>query len=244
MSKITPQVNGAQLFTKHSFKGEMTATRPSPVFVASLSLALVAMTSLALADGAAITQHGNTRRALACMTCHGAQGEGTPTSGFPRLAGLNAGYLRTQLDNFAQGRRVNAIMAPIALALNDDEREAVTRYYAGLRGAASTAKPVPQTNVPGASLANQGRWSQGLPACIQCHGAMGVGVGSTFPALAGQSSIYLENQLRAWQEGTRAPGPLGLMKGVADKMSAADIKAVAAYFSALPPSQSTLGSKP
>lgn len=243
MSTITTQ-DGTQISNKDSFNGEMTATRSGPVFVASLSLALAAMTSLALADGAAISLNGNTRGALACITCHGAQGEGIPASGYPRLAGLDAGYLRTQLDDFALDRRTNAIMTPIAHALNDDEREAVARYYAGLRVSASRETPAPERHSLGARLANQGRWPQGLPACIQCHGAMGAGVGATFPALAGQSAIYLENQLYAWQKGMRAPGPLGLMKRVADKLSVADIKAVATYFSALPPSQPPTRSKP
>ncbi|HEY5264081.1 MAG TPA: c-type cytochrome, partial [Steroidobacteraceae bacterium] len=44
--------------------------------------------------------------------------------------------------------------------------------------------------------------------------------------------IYLENQLRAWQSGTRSAGPQGLMGGIAGKLSAADIHAVAAVFAA------------
>jgi cytochrome c553 len=218
--------------------------RPKLATVSLASFVLAAMANLALAEGAAIALHGNTRGAPACLACHGAQGEGIPENGFPRLAGLDAGYLRTQLDAFAQGRRVNAMMTPIAQTLSGDERVEVARYYAGSSGSASLAAPVPEMNSPGALLARQGRWSQGLPACIQCHGATGAGVGATFPALAGQSSVYLENQLRNWQRGTRGPGPLGLMKVVADKLSAADIQAVAAYFSALPASGAVSGNKP
>ncbi len=32
--------------------------------------------------------------AVACATCHGADGGGDDVSGFPRLAGLNAAYLQ------------------------------------------------------------------------------------------------------------------------------------------------------
>lgn len=218
--------------------------RPNLAIVSLLSLPLSAMINLALADGLTITLHGNDRGAPACVTCHGAQGEGMPANGFPRLAGLNAGYLQTQLDAFAKGQRANAMMTPIAQTLRADEREAVARYYAGLSGSATMTEPVPEMNSAGARLAVQGRWSQGLPACMQCHGAMGAGVGTVFPALAGQSSLYIENQLHAWQRGARAPGPLGLMKVVASKLSAADIQAVAAYFSALPASDPSRGSKP
>ena len=218
--------------------------RPNLVIISLISLAFTAMTNLALADGASIALHGNGRGAPACVTCHGAHGEGMPANGFPRLAGLNAGYLKTQLDAFVNGQRTNPIMTPIAQTLSGDERAEVARYFAGLSGPASMAEPVQETNSAGARLAIQGRWSQGLPACIQCHGEMGVGVGATFPALAGQSSLYIENQLRAWQQGTRVPGPLGLMKVIASKLSAADIHEVAAYFSALPASDPSRRSKP
>jgi len=218
--------------------------RPNRAIVSLISLALCATINLALADGLAITLHGNNRGAPACVTCHGAHGEGIPANGFPRLAGLNAGYLQTQLDAFANGQRSNAMMTSVAQTLDGSEREAVARYYAGLSGSTTMTEPVSETNSAGARLANQGRWSQGLPACTQCHGAIGAGVGAIFPALAGQSSLYIENQLHAWQQGTRAAGPLGLMKVVASKLSAADIQAVAAYFSALPASDPSRRSKP
>ena len=212
--------------------------------VSLISLALTAMFNLALADGATIALHGNDRGAPACSICHGAHGEGIPANGFPRIAGLNAGYLQIQLDAFASGQRVNAMMTPVAQTLSGEERAKVTHYYAGLSGSATLKEPVSEMNSTGARLAMQGRWSQGLPACAQCHGVMGSGVGTAFPALAGQSSLYIENQLHAWQQGTRAPGQLGLMKVVASKLSAADIQEVAAYFSALPASDLFRRSKP
>jgi cytochrome c553 len=47
-----------------------------------------------------------------------AHGEGIPANGFPRLAGLNFGCLRTQLDAFAKGQRVNAMVTPVAKTLS------------------------------------------------------------------------------------------------------------------------------
>lgn len=207
------------------------------VLLSSLSLALAAATQSVRADGATIALQGNTRGAPACVTCHGAQGEGMPTNGFPRLAGLNAEYLQKQLDAFANGQRANAMMTPIAQTLSADERAELARYYGGLGSAVATT-PVPRPDSVGARLALKGRWSEGLPACVQCHGATGAGVGNVFPALAGQSALYIENQLRGWQQGARPPGPLGLMKAIASKLSAADIRAVAAHFAALQPQAS------
>lgn len=218
--------------------------RPHPAIVALIILALTAPINSVLADGGAIALHGTDHSAPACITCHGAQGEGLPADGFPRLAGLDAGYLQTQLDAFANGQRANAMMTPIAQTLSQDERVAVAYYYAGLSGAVSAPASAVALNSPGERLATRGRWSQGLPACVQCHGAMGCGVGTSFPALAGQSALYIENQLQAWQQGTRAPGPLALMKVVASKLSTADIHDVARYFSALSASDPSWRSKP
>lgn len=215
----------------------------SMVMLCSLSLALAAAMPCARADGAGIALNGNARGAPACMTCHGARGEGTAATGFPRLAGLNAGYVHAQLEAFAVGKRTNAMMTPIAQALNAVERKQLADYYSGLGRAPGTVKATtqqadkadPKLDSAGAQLALKGRWKNGLPACVQCHGSRGAGVGSVFPALAGQSALYTENQLRAWQQGTRAPGPLGLMKVIADKLSVDDVKHVAAYFAALAP---------
>lgn len=212
---------------------------PSAIWLISLLWLALARASFA-ADGAAIAQHGNQRGVPACAACHGALGEGMPIKGFPKLAGLNADYLETQLNAFADGERVNAMMAPIAKILTADERAAMARYYAKLNNPVNPNADRASHSL-GERLAVQGRWRQGLPACTQCHGAQGVGVGSRFPALAGQSSLYIENQLHAWQGGTRARGPMGLMKVIAAKLSDADIHEVAAYFSSLPAAPAAAG---
>lgn len=217
---------------------------PNPAIVSRLCLAFIAMANVAFADGASIVLRGNDRGTPACTTCHGARGEGMPANGFPRLAGLNAGYLQAQLEAFAAGRRVNAMMTPVAQTLSSGERAAVARYYADSIRPSGATRSAPLVNSTGARLATQGRWSQGLPACTQCHGAMGVGVGATFPALTGQSALYIENQLRAWQRGTRPAGPLGLMQVIASKLSGDDVREVAEYFSGLAANKSSAGQTP
>lgn len=86
----------------------------------------------------------------------------------------------------------------------------------------------------GAALAIRGRWADKLPACEQCHGPGGRGVGPDFPALVGQSATYLANQLTAWRTGARPPGPMGLMADVARKLSEAEVRAVADHYASLP----------
>jgi thiosulfate dehydrogenase len=183
--------------------------------------------------GRTIATQGTAKGIPACISCHGANGEGNAAAGFPRLAGLSEPYLAAQLAAFADGSRENSVMQPFAKIMSLDGRNAVSQYFSSL--------PAPQgirTNDPaditpsdtGAWLATRGRWQQDLPACVQCHGAGGAGVGAAFPPLAGQPAAYIEAQLNAWKNGKRSPGPLALMPAVASKLSDADIHAVAQYY--------------
>jgi len=74
--------------------------------------------------------------------------------------------------------------------------------------------------------------------CSACHGLNGVSVTDAIPNLAGQRAIYIENQLKAFKEGTRkAPNPThpaAIMAAMASQLSPADITNVAAYFASLP----------
>lgn len=184
-------------------------------------------------DGAKLARQGNGHGAAPCTACHGVDGGSQPAAGFPRLAALNATYLRRQLDDFARGARLNATMQPVAQALSENERQALATYYAGLPIPKSGAGPATASST-GAALAERGRWDQGLPGCAQCHGPGGVGVGANFPPLAGQSATYIANQLKAWQKGARKNDPLQLMQHVAAKLDADDIAAVSAWYAAQP----------
>lgn len=201
--------------------------------------------SAARAQSAAeIVAQGNGRGAPACTSCHGPQMLGNPVLGYPRLAGLNAEYLESQLDALAVGSRQNAVMLPVASSLSSSERHALAAYLSALPVPGTL--PEPPDSAPGAHatatqlrlgqlLATRGRWADGLPGCDQCHGPGGSGVGTAFPPLAGQPALYLTNQMTAWRRGTRPPGPLDLMAVVVQRMSDADVAAVAAYYQTLPP---------
>ena len=179
--------------------------------------------------GQKIATTGALPQVPACVSCHGADGMGM--AAFPRLAGAGAGYLQEQLAAFAGGERVNATMAPIAKALSEADRANVAAYFASL--------PVRQLHAPSATthpdaawLAMRGQWAQGVPACAQCHGPDGHGVGNTFPPLAGLPAAYIVEQITAWQQGKRQAGPLGLMQAVASKLRPAQTQAIADYYAA------------
>ncbi|MBV4507553.1 cytochrome c4 [Pseudomonas sp. BW13M1] len=202
------------------------------------SLLILAWPSAHAADGQKIfNQGGQNPAAMACLGCHGPDGKGIAAAGFPRLAGLPAGYLSKQLHDFRNGSRKQAVMEPLAKALDDAEIEAVSAYLAKLPAdAAADTRRQQIANDPVARLAIYGDWNRLIPGCVQCHGPGGSGVGEHFPPLAGQPAGYLVAQLNAWRDGSRSNDPNQLMVNVAKAMTDAEVKAVADYF-AQPASQ-------
>ena len=58
-------------------------------------------------------------------------------------------------------------------------------------------------------------------------------MGKDFPAIGHLTADYMQSQIDAWNKGQREAGPLGLMGAVAKKLTADDVKAVAAYYQRL-----------
>jgi thiosulfate dehydrogenase len=188
--------------------------------------------------GETLSKQGNTKGATACVACHGVNGGGLASAGFPRLSGLEPAYIEKQLQDFANEKRGNAVMKPIAQGLSDDEIKAVATYYSQLEIPSSTQKPATDDATiasfkEGKQLAINGNWSKNIPACYACHGEGAGGIGENFPALAGQGALYIEQQLNAWRNGQRKNDPNDLMKGVALRLSDAEIKSVSAYLASL-----------
>ena len=196
------------------------------------SLLVLAWPTAHAADGQKIfTQGGANPAAMACLGCHGPDGKGVAAAGFPRLAGLPAGYLSKQLHDWRTGSRQQPVMAPLAKALSVDEIEAVSHYLAGLpHDPAPDLRRQQIASNPTERLALYGDWNRQIPGCVQCHGPSGSGVGEHFPPLAGQPAAYLMAQLNAWRDGSRSNDPNQLMVGVAKAMTDAEVKAIAEYF--------------
>jgi cytochrome c553 len=74
--------------------------------------------------------------------------------------------------------------------------------------------------------------------CSTCHGAQGISVSPTFPNLAGQQAPYLEVQLKAFRDRSRAdPHAQAFMWGMAAQLTDSTIADIAAYFAAQPPAK-------
>jgi cytochrome c553 len=99
-----------------------------------------------------------------------------------------------------------------------------TMYIGGV--ASGAAEP------PAASDSPLGRAVQ---TCGTCHGTNGRSVSPTFPNLAAQTAPYIEAQLKAFKDQTRAdPDAQAYMWGMAAQLSDAQISELAAYFSKQP----------
>ena len=72
--------------------------------------------------------------------------------------------------------------------------------------------------------------------CSTCHGLRGISVSPMFPNLAGQQAVYLETQLKAFRDRSRAdPHAQAFMWGMAAQLTDSTISAIAAYLAAQPP---------
>ena len=84
--------------------------------------------------GRIIFTKGGANGALACASCHGAQGQGQ--SAFPRVASQPAGYLLEQLHVYRDAPAFNnplaTMMKGVAVKLSEEEMKAVAAYVATL----------------------------------------------------------------------------------------------------------------
>jgi cbb3-type cytochrome c oxidase subunit III len=78
--------------------------------------------------------------------------------------------------------------------------------------------------------------------CANCHGVSGRSISPAFPNLAAQTVPYLQAQLHAFRDQTRAdPDALSFMWGMASQLSDATIEAISAYYAAQAPSRAKSG---
>ena len=176
---------------------------------------------------------------MACIACHGVEGEGDGSGAFPRLAGQSGWYLYKQLIDYASGARPNQVMSGIAERLTEHEMEAVAAYYAAID---APVAPVIGDIEPGllqwgGQLGAVGSAERGIPACVNCHGPSGTGLPPAVPYLAGQYATYMEHQLELWAEGVRDNDAMNVMSSIADKMTPEDMRAVSEYYARVRPAE-------
>lgn len=173
---------------------------------------------------------GKTKSAT-CAACHGMDGNSTNPE-WPKLAGQHESYIVKQLMNFKNDERVNATMAPMAKPLSDQDMADLAAYFASQPTKAGEAD---QSKVAlGEQVYKGGNNATGVAACAACHGPTGAGnPAANFPAVNGQQTTYVKNQLMAFRKGERANDAGKMMRNIAANMTDAEIDAVAEYIAGL-----------
>ncbi len=171
-----------------------------------------------------------------CAACHAEDGNSTLPAN-PKLAGQVPEYLSKQLLNFKpqggkKADRENAIMAGMVANLSEADMRNVAAFYAAQKLKPETAQSK-ELVAQGQRLYRGGNLANGVAACSGCHGPDGAGMPSQYPRIAGQFAAYIESQLIAFRSGARANDPGGMMRGVAARLSDAEIKALAEYTAGL-----------
>jgi len=194
------------------------------------TLAFLALGAVAPSMAAGDASAGKGKAAV-CAACHGMDGN-SPSDMFPKLAGQGEAYLVKQLIEFKSGVRNNAVMAPMVATLTEQDMADLSAYYAGQNTApAATSEDLVKA---GQAVYRAGNKESGVPACMACHGPTGSGVPSAkWPALSGQHAAYIEAQLKLFAAGTRSNDPNSMMRDIAGKMTADEIKAVSSYIAGL-----------
>ena len=192
----------------------------------AVSLALAAGTATAAGNPAAGKEKATT---LGCVACHGEDGNSLNPV-WPKLAAQHPSYLARQIAAFKAGDRKDDAMSPMAMIIATDEDLAdLTAYFAAQALQPGEPATIEQTLV-GQQLFRGGNPAAGVAACAACHGPKGTGnAPANFPRIAGQHAPYVEKALKDYRAGTRASDPNQMMRGVAAKLTDAEISAVAAY---------------
>lgn len=194
--------------------------------ISGLVLVLFPVTLFAAGDIEAGRQ-----KAAICAVCHGADGNSSNPS-WPNLAGQHAEYIIKQLQDYRDGRRKNDQMAPLAMALSDQDIDDIAVYYAAQKPRIGQTRP--ENLETGAHFYRAGDVTKGLVACMACHGPTGIGnPAANYPRINAQHAAYTELQLKAFKAEERANDRNGIMRDIAGRMSNDAIEAVADYLQGL-----------
>nr|VFJ69730.1 MAG: Cytochrome c553 [Candidatus Kentron sp. FM]VFJ73382.1 MAG: Cytochrome c553 [Candidatus Kentron sp. FM]VFK19088.1 MAG: Cytochrome c553 [Candidatus Kentron sp. FM] len=175
-------------------------------------------------------------KSVVCAGCHGADGNSmVPT--FPKLAGQHAPYLLKQLKDFKSAtERSNGIMQGQVATLTDEDMQNLAAYFASQKKTIGTAQGSSEVIALGKKIYHGGNAETGVPACMACHGPLGVGNSlAGFPSLAGQHATYTSAQLKSFRSEARKNDAKSMMRTTARMLTDQEIEAVSQYIAGLKP---------
>ncbi len=168
-----------------------------------------------------------------CAACHGVDGKSTAPM-FPNLAGQNSIYLKKQLEDFINGRRMNDLMSPAVAALKPKDVDALAAYYSARKlvnannGSAPELSSLVSLIEAGKMFFRNGNPDTGVPGCTTCHREDNAG-DKSYPKLFGQDALYTAKQLADLKAGVRTNDNYRLMRKAVTRMTADEMRAVAEY---------------
>ena len=166
-----------------------------------------------------------------CIACHAIDGNSSIPSN-PKLAGQHADYLSRQLEYFKKGIRENAVMQGMVANLSTKDFDNLGHYFESQTLKLSAAKSNGKGSL-GEKIFRAGIADKKLPACASCHGPSGHGIPGQFPRLNAQHSDYTISQLNAYKNGLRKNEAAKMMATIAQRLSDAEMQAVADYIEGL-----------
>jgi cytochrome c553 len=171
---------------------------------------------------------GMSAQAITCDSCHGEQRLGEDSL-VPSLSGQSETYLMNSLRAYVQGRRPSGIMQLAVGTIPEEQLQKFAAYYASQPRPAHQKSTDQSLVARGRELAERGRASDDVPACLSCHEREGGN--AAYPRLSGQKKPYLETQLRLFRDGVRGGSLYShIMTEAAAHLGDEDIAALAAYF--------------
>ena len=169
--------------------------------------------------------------AAPCAACHGPDGNSLAPN-WPKLAGMGERYALKQLNDIKSGARSIPEMAGQLDNMSGEDLENLAAYYASQTMSGGVAKA--ELVAEGESIYRGGVRESGISACTACHSPTGKGnTLAGFPRLSGQHATYIEAQLLKFQSTERNNDAEAVMRDIAKRMTAAEIKAVSSYASGL-----------
>jgi cytochrome c553 len=166
-----------------------------------------------------------------CAACHSIDGNSVNPI-WPKLAGQHAAYIVKQLQDFKEGKRINAQMTAMVAPLSDQDMADLAAYFASQKIKTGSAKP--ELIESGQRIYRSGESQTGIPACMACHGPAGAGnPGALYPSIAGQHAVYTAIQLKAFKSEERNNDEDNVMRSITGPLTNAQIEAVSEYIQGL-----------
>jgi cytochrome c553 len=193
----------------------MFARYVSIIFAAAVMIAGAALPAAA-DDAAANAIEAKTQ---VCGLCHGPDGHPVGPE-VPVIWGQQQNYLVKEIHDYRAGDRYNALMAPVAHGIAQEDTRPIGAYFA----AKPWPKATPSSAGPDPSITDK------LEQCQACHQPGFLG-GAQGPRLAGLNEKYLAKTMDDFANGVRANNLD--MPGFMKALSESERHAMAKYLSGL-----------